>query len=108
MSKETELKPCPLCGSKADILESHIGARVSCSRCDVGLIHGDWTEKKAVEIWNARHEIDTLTQQRDKAVELLEHSVNRLDKDLGFTGEGNAVRLFLSELKDANNASKTQ
>ncbi|WP_432473360.1 Lar family restriction alleviation protein [Amphritea sp. HPY] len=52
-----QLLPCPCCGSDAELTETSIGAYVCCSSldCDISNRHKNWTAKKAVEIWNARH-----------------------------------------------------
>ena len=59
--KETELKPCPFCGSKAQRLSStpfymmpqYRGRRaILCVNCGVIMLGND--EEKATELWNRR------------------------------------------------------
>ena len=49
-----ELNPCLQCGGKAEPYECHSGFSIFCPACDTGIIDSNWTESKAVEIWNTR------------------------------------------------------
>lgn len=66
----SELKPCPCCGASAELLETPRGYRVACEdwNCGIGTIQCDWTERRAIEIWNARHSNQT---KREAITELL-------------------------------------
>ena len=56
----TELKPCPFCGYKAELLKSHscdeIPYFVICSndKCKASLGYFSKTKEKAIESWNRR------------------------------------------------------
>jgi hypothetical protein len=56
---ESNLKPCPLCHSKAKVLELilHEHTFVKCERCGCMVDDGVYgnTEEGAIERWNTRH-----------------------------------------------------
>lgn len=61
-----ELKPCPFCGAKADVvhyqtalpdIDDELGEKwfVYCTNQDCGVGTSDWTdEREAVSVWNRR------------------------------------------------------
>lgn len=71
-----ELKPCPMCGSPAHLLECSLGFYVQCTgaKCDIENAYHNWTAKRAVEIWNTRAIESALRAQLDEAVGLLRKS----------------------------------
>ena len=50
------LKPCPFCGSEAELVDLDKGAYVWCTNGKCVMEHGDhnWTRKYAIESWNRR------------------------------------------------------
>lgn len=57
----TELKPCPFCGAKAELVimsETDGTWEVQCTKCSAcspnGPTAGAWTEEEAIEAWNQR------------------------------------------------------
>ena len=61
MSEEIKLKPCPFCGSEAELLEDAYGSRrfwfVACHAvsCKIGPhTHRCDTPQEAAELWNRR------------------------------------------------------
>ena len=60
-----ELKPCPFCGGKANIIQSDISYSIRCSKCGVGIFRprmgeSEWcafhTIKETTDAWNRRAE----------------------------------------------------
>lgn len=53
--KDTELKPCPFCGSKNIVLTSHgaVIVFVQCDDCCATFPHFD-SEEEAINTWNRR------------------------------------------------------
>jgi hypothetical protein len=53
MSEQTELKPCPFCGSCGDEVALYRGWFVRCHVCHVETVHAD-TEAEAIAAWSRR------------------------------------------------------
>ncbi|MCA9330125.1 Lar family restriction alleviation protein, partial [Candidatus Saccharibacteria bacterium] len=53
---EPEVKPCPFCGGKADVLENAWGYYINCSKCRKGdsCLSGFYEKQEAIEAWNKR------------------------------------------------------
>lgn len=58
---DTELKPCPFCGGKAEMhYYGSNGRRIKCVSCLIGIRQAvrvlsiEWLEKKIIEDWNKR------------------------------------------------------
>lgn len=53
-----ELKPCPFCGGKADIVSEHVDyPYIGCEDCDVRIESSDWSvtyKEDLIEGWNKR------------------------------------------------------
>ncbi len=54
-----KIKPCPFCGSKAEVYESDRGSWVECSNgdCNIGHKSENWLTGYAIKSWNTRTEI---------------------------------------------------
>lgn len=76
---ENELKPCPWCDSKPDIIEDdgktmsgHYTAYVKCSLCENVIPHVGWGKtmkgaiSETVSHWNTRHESEGLKELRQE------------------------------------------
>ena len=51
--KETNVKPCPICGSKANLYEAYDSSWcVQCSKCSLTSPYSD--KKEAIKAWNRR------------------------------------------------------
>lgn len=59
MTKQTELKPCPFCGGKAELFEGYRLSHVYCINCNAQTDSLKST-KRAVELWNSRLILDAL------------------------------------------------
>ena len=57
-TEKPELKPCPFCGGKAELLQAYTGGQPRRAYCGVCRIHGPTmrTAREAREAWNRRAE----------------------------------------------------
>ena len=62
--REPEVKPCPFCGGKADVIENTGRPKrerqrfhVCCSQCTIGQFVWNDDREKAISAWNTRHEV---------------------------------------------------
>lgn len=54
MEPETELKPCPFCGSDGAVVRMGVSYFVMCETCTCCRVKGYGSEAAAIEAWNTR------------------------------------------------------
>lgn len=82
MSEELKLKPCPLCGGKADFWGGAGAVLAGCSKCNIHTIYC-YPPKDAARVWNSRPAED------EKIVRIaeLEDTVRKLTGKAKFRGD---------------------
>lgn len=51
---DNRLKPCPFCGSNAEIVENGVNYEVHCSECSCRIGRGHGIKKYVIAAWNGR------------------------------------------------------
>lgn len=69
-----ELKPCPFCGGKAEIIKDEMHVWVHCTNCDSDTDLYQ-IQKEAVAAWNRRPILEQLEAENKRLREALEHAV---------------------------------
>jgi hypothetical protein len=90
---EIKLKPCPFCGSEAEIKRrgtARQSMQITCTNCGCELESGDVVGLTRSDglAWNRRHPHDALVAERDE----LRKALERAARDLDLLGEGVACR----------------
>lgn len=94
-----ELKPCPMCGARADLHEDEeVCVAVICAQCDVQTTwYKPGCDEDAVEAWNWRAPQwigvgESLPEERAQAYQVIVVCAKEYDKDSMYGGKG--VRRF--------------
>lgn len=54
---QEDLKPCPFCGGKAEVINLGMANMVECTKCGIGTPPNTLDPSQSLKLWNTRTEV---------------------------------------------------